>query len=174
MASKEDDFEDDDESDIEDSIKRSPVKRFSGAHRGGKGHIMSIMAKLKKVHPAYWVLGLGGAALAVDYFVEGDQSVAASLYRGIFGASGHGHGHADAQHPAASHPTSAALPVASPASAAPAMAMQSALYGYPNYYPAYPYHYGHFDRHGFGHEHGGHGGHGGEHHAHVRGGYSWE
>jgi|SRR5271166_517978 len=46
---------------------------------------MSIIDKLKKAHPAYWVLGLGGAALAVDYYVEKDRSVASSIYRKLFG-----------------------------------------------------------------------------------------
>lgn len=46
---------------------------------------MSILAKLKNMPTAYWVVGLGGAALGIDYFVEGDRSVVSSLYRGVFG-----------------------------------------------------------------------------------------
>jgi hypothetical protein len=42
---------------------------------------MSIVDKLKKMHPAYWVLGLGGVALGIDYYVERNKSVASSVYR---------------------------------------------------------------------------------------------
>lgn len=45
---------------------------------------MSILEKMKKAHPAYWVLGLGGAALAIDYYVERDRSVVSSIYRKVF------------------------------------------------------------------------------------------
>jgi|SRR5271170_2536182 len=51
---------------------------------------MSIIDKMKKAHPAYWVLGLGGAALAIDYFVEKDRSVASSIYRKFFRGAGGG------------------------------------------------------------------------------------
>jgi len=46
---------------------------------------MSVVDKLKKMHPAYWVLGLGGVALGVDYYVERDKSVASSIYRKLSG-----------------------------------------------------------------------------------------
>lgn len=49
---------------------------------------MSILEKMKKAHPAYWVLGLGGVALAIDYYVEKDRSVASSAYRKFFGSKG--------------------------------------------------------------------------------------
>ncbi len=47
---------------------------------------MSILDKMKKAHPAYWVLGLGGVALAIDYYVERDRSVASSIYRKLSGS----------------------------------------------------------------------------------------
>jgi hypothetical protein len=47
---------------------------------------MSIIDKLKNAHPAYWVIGLGGVALAIDYYVERDRSVASSIYRKLSGA----------------------------------------------------------------------------------------
>jgi hypothetical protein len=49
---------------------------------------MSILEKMKKAHPAYWVLGLGGVALAIDYYVERDRSVASSAYRKLTSSRG--------------------------------------------------------------------------------------
>lgn len=179
----EDDFEDDAEV-PEEALKHSRVSRSFGARKGGKGHLMSIMAKLKKVHPAVWIAGLGGAALVVDYFVEGEASVASSLYRGIFG--GHGgrgaHGGRGGGGGLASSSAQPSLASAMPA-ALPVLPTQVAPYGYPIYYSAYPYQHS-YDRRGFGHGgHGGYGGHDGHegHGAHghfghgVRGGgYPWE
>lgn len=176
-------------------VPKRVVSRASSASSGGsarssgKGSLMSIIAKLKKVHPAYWVLGLGGAALAVDYFVEGDQSVASSLYRGVFGSGrsggGGGGGSGGGVRAQMGIPGGRVMPI-------PAMG-----YPQPEYYPAYPYHapydayaaYHHGHRYpgypGFGHwgmrrqtmGHGGMGRHEGMNHfghAHVRGEYSWE
>jgi len=185
-----DEFEDD-----EDELEAKPSRgrtKSSGAFSAssGKGHFMSIVAKLKKMPPVYWVLGLGGAALAVDYFVEGEQSVASSLYRGIFG---HGEGTSHGRGSAHAGPLGR-----SPASMAPGGMLPSPDGMLPSaggmesfYYPAYPYRapydaYG--PLHGYGHRrfahsfrHGGamHG-HAGAlhgrsgHTSHVRGGYDWE
>lgn len=194
----------DDEADDESEHDELPRPRsFSSApKRGGeKGHLMSIMAKLKKLHPAYWVLGLGGVALTVDYFMEGDQSIASSLYRGVFGGSGSGGdgggGGGAARRRVLPHGGTGMSP------AIPGMGYAQM----PEYYPAYPPSYGlwpgHYPRfashmgHGWGHEgHGwGHEGHGFGHgvpvqhaaaqhgtpaahaalhgSAHVRGDYPW-
>jgi hypothetical protein len=84
---------DEDEDDIEESEPARHVGRTSSSfgsrsHSRGSHKLMSIVAKLKKVKPVYWVVGLGGAALAVDYLVEGERSIVSSLYHGIFGHGG--------------------------------------------------------------------------------------
>jgi hypothetical protein len=55
--------------------------------RGGRsgGFLSGLLAKAKRLPAPYWVAGLGGGALLVDYLVEGEDSIASSLYRGIFG-----------------------------------------------------------------------------------------
>jgi hypothetical protein len=143
--------------------------------RGRKGSLVDdFMKSVKKMHPAYWVLGLGGAALAIDYFMEGDKSVASSLYRGIFGGkAGSGEGGDGA---AQLHPFARVAP----------MVMPGSSYAVP-YYPAFPpsiyaaprypgYAPGFGGRPGFGYGRmGGLGyGYGGHGHAHVRGEFPWE
>ncbi|HTR02657.1 MAG TPA: hypothetical protein VMN82_05625, partial [Thermoanaerobaculia bacterium] len=46
---------------------------------------MSITERLKKMPTSYWVVGLGAAALGVDYLVEGESSIASSIWRGVTG-----------------------------------------------------------------------------------------
>jgi hypothetical protein len=52
---------------------------------------MSIMQKLKSMPTSYWVVGLGTAALGVDYLVEGESSIVSSIWRGITGDRGEEH-----------------------------------------------------------------------------------
>ena len=119
---------------------------------------MSIIDKMKKAHPAYWVLGLGGVALAIDYYVEKDRSVGSSIYRKFFGSAGRGEedgeGTASFPHRVAPMPGATVMP-----------GRFYQVY-YPAYPPMHPYrHWMHrgpiFDR-GFGHgfEHDGFGRHG--------------
>ncbi|HYB23849.1 MAG TPA: hypothetical protein VED41_08635 [Solirubrobacteraceae bacterium] len=49
---------------------------------------MSIMQKLKSMPTSYWVVGLGAAALGVDYLVEGESSIVSSIWRGVAGDRG--------------------------------------------------------------------------------------
>jgi hypothetical protein len=104
---------------------------------------MSIMAKLK-AHPYLSILGLGAAALGVDYAVEGDKSIVSSLFRGVFGGGGGkdggGKGGAHGGHPQ----VPAGMPQA-PAQVAPVMEYL------PGYYPAFPAHYHPHWGHGRGH-----------------------
>lgn len=53
----------------------------------GGGFFSSMIARAKAAPAPYWVVGLGAGALAVDYFIEGPNSIASSIYRGIFGPS---------------------------------------------------------------------------------------
>jgi|SRR5208337_529412 len=149
------DEDEDDEVEEEDEVKSSPRKAaFVSRSHSGNSKLMSIVAKLKKVKPVYWVLGLGSAALAVDYLVEGDRSIVMSLYHGIFG--GHGGGGSGGGSHARTSPGMAMMPSGS------SVALPS-----PVYYPAYPVSYyawngypfgnrhSHFG-HAFGHGYGGH------------------
>jgi hypothetical protein len=166
--------------------KRSHHKKADGTGssetrepRSRKGSFVDdFMKSAKKVHPVYWVLGLGGAALAIDYFMEGDKSVASSLYRGLFGGkadAGEGGGNG------ASRPIARAVPMTAIPGASYAApyypAFPPPMYAaprYPGYAPGYAPGYG--GRPGFGYGgrggmgYGGHGGHGG----HVRGQFPWE
>lgn len=94
---------------------------------------MSFLDKMK-AHPVLSIAGLGAAALAVDYVVEGDKSVAVSLYRGIFGGGegGEGHGRGRGLPPHKIVPKG--MPEA-PGHVAPVLEYL------PNYYPAFPAHY---------------------------------
>ena len=67
----------------EDEIESRP-----GRARGRGGFLSGLVAKVKRLPTPYLVAGLGGGALHVDYLVEGDSSIASSLYRGIFGGRG--------------------------------------------------------------------------------------
>lgn len=117
---------------------------------------MSIIDKMKKAHPVYWVLGLGGAALAIDYYVEKDRSVASSIYRKFFGGAGRreeGGGGRPMLH-------RRAVPMPG-ATVMPSPFYQTSQIYYPAYPPVHPYrHWMHrgplFDR-GFGHGFGHHG-----------------
>jgi hypothetical protein len=68
------------------------------ARRGGGGAKSiwrSVIARVKSAPAPYWVVGLGASALAVDYFVEGRDSIVSSLYHAVFGKKvEHGRGHA--------------------------------------------------------------------------------
>lgn len=90
---------------------------------------MSIIAKMK-AHPVLSIAGLGVAALGVDYFVEGEKSIAASLYRGIFGGS--------AEQGGRELPPHKFVPKGMPE--APAH-VSPVLEYIPGYYPAFPAHY---------------------------------
>lgn len=91
---------------------------------------MSIIDKLKRAHPAYWVLGLGGVALAIDYYVERDKSVASSIYRKLSGSAASGGG--DSKGRASSYGRVAPMPGA-------AVMLPGALYQTSQvYYPAFP------------------------------------
>lgn len=140
-----DEFDEDELEPDEPKAKSSPFR--SSRAPSGKGHFMSsIVAKLKKMPPAYWVLGLGGAALVADYFMEGDRSVASSLYRGIFshaswgGGQGYGEEGADDGGGGGYNP---ALSSGSPEGGMydPSMISSALPMGFdePMYYPAYPY-----------------------------------
>lgn len=163
MASREHGEEDEDD-EVEEELSSSR-KLFTPRTHSRDSKLMSIVAKLKKVKPVYWVLGLGGAALAVDYLVEGERSIAMSLYRGVFGGHG-GHG-GQGSHGGIRHTVPAARSVS------PVATMPSVLQ-MPTYYPAYPASYyawngypfgaryshfghgfgGHADHHGAWREHG--------------------
>lgn len=95
---------------------------------------MSILSRMKNAPTAYWVVGLGGAALAVDYLVEGHRSVLSSLYRGVFGSEHHDHH----DHGSKSRE---APPVQSPQESASVSPLQAPsatpAYG-PVYYQAFP------------------------------------
>ena len=93
---------------------------------------MSIIAKMK-AHPVISIAGLGTLALGVDYFVEGDKSIAASLYRGIFGGGGGAGGERGDGLPA--HKTVPRGMPDAPAQVAPVLEY------IPGYYPAFPAHY---------------------------------
>ena len=83
------------ETDVSDDLEsEEPPSRRTRARgmRGARGKsggslFASVLARVKAAPAAYWVLGLGASALAVDYFIEGDNSIASSMYRGIFGPS---------------------------------------------------------------------------------------
>jgi hypothetical protein len=91
---------------------------------------MSILAKMK-AHPVLSIAGLGVAALGVDYFVEGDKSIAASFYRSIFGSGGGEHG----KRGLAPHKVVPRGMPEAPAQVAPVLEYL------PGYYPAFPAHY---------------------------------
>lgn len=120
---------------------------------------MSIIDKMKKAHPAYWVLGLGGAALAIDYYVERDRSVASSIYRKFFGGGGRGEGGGGR---GTLH--GRAAPVMPGSAIMPGPLYQTSRVYYPAYPPVHPYHHwmhrGLPFGHGRGFEHGGLGGYG--------------
>jgi len=108
---------------------------------------MSIIAKMK-AHPVLSIAGLGVLALGVDYFVEGDKSIASSLYRGIFGGGSGG------ERGGRGLPPHKMVPGGMPA--APAQ-VQPVLEYLPGYYPAFPAHYHpHWGR-GYEHRFGGRG-----------------
>jgi|SRR5271155_5621246 len=92
---------------------------------------MSIIAKMK-AHPVVSIAGLGALALGVDYFVEGDKSIAASLYRGIFGGGG------GDERGGKGLPPHKIVPRGMPG--APAQVAPVLEY-IPGYYPAFPAHY---------------------------------
>src|SRR5271156_2448379 len=102
---------------------------------------MSFLAKLKNAPTAYWVVGLGGAALAVDYLVEGHQSVLSSIYRGVFG---HGHAHprprgGHSQGAMKARPAQAVAPSQSAIPAGGFLSPSGVVY-YQAYPQGYPYH----------------------------------
>lgn len=119
---------------------------------------MSIIDKMKKAHPAYWVLGLGGAALAIDYYVERDRSVASSIYRKFFGGAGRGEDGGGR-----GTPHGRAVPVMPGSAIMPGSLYQTSRVYYPAYPPMHPYHhwmrrgpfFGHDFGRGRGFEHGG-------------------
>jgi hypothetical protein len=121
---------------------------------------MSILAKLKNMPTAYWVVGLGGAALGIDYFVEGERSVVSSLYRGVFGGRGEG-----------TAPQRRSLGAARPGVPALVPAMGAPRVYYTAIPPFYPYRHHHPSRFGFrgSHPHP-HWGAAWPHHTH----YGWE
>ncbi len=149
--------------------------RESRESRGRKGSLVDDFLKsAKKVHPVYWVLGLGGAALAIDYFMEGDKSVVSSLYRGIFGdklASGESGEGAARPRPI----VQMVVPTAGTSYAVPYYpAFPPPVYAAPRY-PGYGSPgFGGRPGYGYGGRMGGmgHGGRGG--HAGVRGQFPWE
>lgn len=112
---------------------------------------MSILAKLKNMPTAYWVVGLGGAALGIDYFVEGDRSVVSSLYRGVFGGRAEG--------ALEGRPLGAVRPGTHPGGLAFVPAMGAPRVYYTAIPPFYPYRHYHPSRFGFrgpySHPHGG-------------------
>jgi hypothetical protein len=137
---------------------------------------MSLVTKLKSVPIHYWILGLGGGALAVDYFVEGQRSVVSSVWRGIFGSR---------EHPAVARARKAAFrrggihpsaqPMMQPQMPSAFTVPQGAM---PQYYPAMPppvghgpFHYGQAFHWPHGEPHHGELHHGEHHHHH---GYGWE
>jgi hypothetical protein len=61
--------------------------RMGRGKAAGAGFFSSLIARAKAAPAPYWVVGLGAGALAVDYFIEGPNSIASSIYRGIFGPS---------------------------------------------------------------------------------------
>ena len=160
------------------SETRAETRAETREPRGRKGSLVDdFMKSVKKMHPAYWVLGLGGAALAIDYFMEGDKSVASSLYRGIFGgkaASGEGNDGAAQLHPF-TRLASVAIPGASygPSYAVPYYpAFPPSIYAAPRY-PGYAPGFSGRPGFGYGGRMGGMG-YGGHGHAHVRGEFPWE
>jgi hypothetical protein len=46
---------------------------------------MSVMDKIKKIPAPYLIMGVGGVVLVADYFIEGPDSIASAIGRGIFG-----------------------------------------------------------------------------------------
>lgn len=115
------------EEDIPDApVSEEPLPRSSRGGRGmrgargkaaGGGFFASMLARAKAAPAPYWVLGLGAGALAVDYFIEGPNSIASSIYRGIFGPS-----HAPSLPPG---PLPAPAPVPHPAARAPQMPVRT-------------------------------------------------
>ena len=149
--------------------------------------LKDIPASLKKVPAAYWILGVGGTALAVDYAYEGDNSIVSSVWRML---SGKGHMHVSPHAAYPSRPGSAGTAssnVFAPASTGPA-ALQEIFEILPAhqrpYYAAWPArHHGEWndwgrlhgygrDSRGFGHDFGGHG-FGGHGFGHDFGGHSF-
>lgn len=109
---------------------------------------MSIMTKLKSMPTSYWVVGLGAAALGVDYLIEGEGSIVSSIWRGVTGG---GRGAADGEAPAppARHAAAPHAPpgpvLAQPGIMLPSFEYQVMPYGAPHrhrrYYPAHePFH----------------------------------
>lgn len=133
-----------DEDDVEEADEELPSRQdlraslrgsTAGTRQSHRGNpLMSIVAKLKKVKPVYWVLGLGGAALGVDYLMEGERSIVMSLYRGVFG---HGHGGSGS---GGGGKGRHALPGGGGGGVAPALAPIGTVIApqTPAYYPAYP------------------------------------
>jgi hypothetical protein len=121
---------------------------------------MSIVDKMKK-HPALSAVGLGGGALAIDYLVRGDRSLASSFLRSLAGGG---------TAPSREAPQRAARPTRG---VVPGATLLPAMMGYSRrfYYPAYPpsYYWGRWGAHphehwfGHGHEHGRGFGHGFHH-----------
>jgi hypothetical protein len=70
---------------------------------------MSIMSKLKSMPTSYWVVGVGAAALGVDYLVEGEASIVSSIWRGVTGGSSR---EDEARLAPAPHPGAARVPTA--------------------------------------------------------------
>jgi hypothetical protein len=130
---------------------------------------MSLMAKLKALPTSYWVLGLGSAALGVDYLVEGQNSIASAIWRGVTG--GHKEVHHGGQHRMPFRHPRAALPSRVPPLAALPQMQQQVVeelalpqpmhHRYRHFFPAYDAYrpYAHHDRlfpayeHGFGRRH---------------------
>jgi hypothetical protein len=117
---------------------------------------MSIIDKMKKAHPAYWVIGLGGAALAIDYYVEKDKSVASSIYRKFFGGAAGGGGDGGV----APYPRRRAVIPMPGATLMPGSLYQSSQIYYPAFPSVHPYRHwmrrGPIFDHGFGHDWFGH------------------
>lgn len=188
--------------DEEESVIEKHSRGARGS-RGGSSFFSSLVQKAKNAPAHYWVIGLGVSALAVDYLVEGENSLAAAAYRGVFGG-----GHEE-QGPHAHYPHAGRIAQrgsqAAPGGGAgggqgfgapglqaygPAMGSMGLMgltrYGYPAPSPQYfqarapiyptPHHqfgHGHFGP-GF-HSHGGGRGFGHEGHGHhLAGGYTWE
>jgi len=169
--------------DEEESIPASS----GGRHRslrtagGGKGFFSSFVEKAKRAPAHYWVIGLGAGALAVDYFVEGENSLVLAAYRGIFGRSHEGHSRGTEHPRGVSHHGAPGPSLAAPGQESSASApqvfdpMMGSIY-FPAMPPVYPAPRHHYHHHLYGPEFRGgrlfpRGGWHGHHHV---GAYSWE
>lgn len=111
----------------------------------------NIPSALKKIPTAYWILGVGGAGLAIDYAYEGQGSIVSSLWRMMTGGGGHrGSAHPHAGHPLARHSRVPARGVM-PSSVSQVLATPQFIS--PPYYEAWPSRH-HVDWHDWGRRHG--------------------